>query len=287
MTQTLDLARSVASKADLVVERTGITFRNPSPDRVHIEVVVRNTGARPSEPEVMRIESAPFGAFLPWRPLLSTLVPPIRPGGRFVVALDVLAPATRPIGSFGTLPPRSLLTALFPEDERESREIPNAMSIPNRGRRSLAPNLFGLLCHPTAHWVGNLNVFVGSREVERHMARSLRIHPGKTNSAMFMLGDGPDAYSFHLEGEGTGWDATLRSLRGRCLEIDTRSQALIHEGEWIDVTSSEPVLLMMRPPAGCREGSLEVHVHQHSSGKEAVVEFTFDAAAAGPGCYVV
>jgi hypothetical protein len=31
----------------------------------------------------------------------------------------------------------------------------------------------------------------------------------------------------------------------------------------------------------------EVHVEQRSTGKEAIVEFSLDARAAGPGCFVV
>ena len=292
MTQTLDFAPRVAPVADptvsgLVIERTGITFTNPSPDRVHIEVVVRNIGSRVSMPDVMRIQSAPFGAFLPWRPLRSAFVPPIRPGEARVVALDVPAPATRPIGGFGSIPPRLLLTALFPEDEPRSREIPAGMPIPNRRPGSLAPDLLQLMCRPTAHWVGNLNVFVRGREVERHVASALRIHPGTTNSAMFMVGGGPDAYAFHMEGEGIRWGPTLRSLRNRGFDTHGRYGDPIQERMWIQVATTEPVILTMCPPAGCREGRLDVHVRQRSSGKEAVVEFTFDASAAGPGCYVV
>lgn len=287
MTQTLDIARRVApiadpTFADLAVERTGITFMNPGRDRVHVEVVVRNTGSRVSEPALMRIESAPFGAFLPWRPLRSAVVPPIRPGGTHVVALDVPSPSTRPIGSFGSVPPRSLLTALFPEDD------PQRVAIPPRRPRPLAPDLFRLLDRRTSHWVGNLNVFLGARSVERHMASALRIRPGMTNLAIFMVGDGPDAYAFHMEGEGIGWEASLHSGRGlRDLRIDGRSQAPIEERNWIRTITTEPFILTIRPPAACREGRLDVHVHQRSTGKEAVVEFTFDAAAAGPGCYVV
>ncbi len=47
------------------------------------------------------------------------------------------------------------------------------------------------------------------------------------------------------------------------------------------------MLLAMCPPEGCRQGNVEVHVTQRSTGKTAIVEFSFDAAAAGPGCYVV
>ena len=46
-------------------------------------------------------------------------------------------------------------------------------------------------------------------------------------------------------------------------------------------------MMALRPPAGCREAAVEVHVCQQSTQQTAVVEFTFDARAAGPGCYVI
>ena len=38
---------------------------------------------------------------------------------------------------------------------------------------------------------------------------------------------------------------------------------------------------------GMQEAAVEVHVCQRSTQQTAVVEFTFDSRAAGPGCYVV
>jgi len=49
----------------------------------------------------------------------------------------------------------------------------------------------------------------------------------------------------------------------------------------------KPLVLALVPPAACRRGSVAVHVEQRSTGRVAVVEFSLDAAAAGPGCYVV
>jgi hypothetical protein len=45
------------------------------------------------------------------------------------------------------------------------------------------------------------------------------------------------------------------------------------------------IMLMTEPPAGCKQGRVEVRVTQRSSGKKAVVEFDLDPAAQGPGCY--
>ena len=46
-------------------------------------------------------------------------------------------------------------------------------------------------------------------------------------------------------------------------------------------------LLLVEPPAEAVTGAVNVHVCQKSSGREAVIEFTMDARAAGPGCYKV
>jgi hypothetical protein len=46
-------------------------------------------------------------------------------------------------------------------------------------------------------------------------------------------------------------------------------------------------LLALCPPADCTAAALEVHVTQRSTGQSAVVEFSLDPNAAGPGCYVV
>src|SRR5438067_2103865 len=60
------------------------------------------------------------------------------------------------------------------------------------------------------HWAGNLNVFVGGRDVERHMAQALRVYPGRVNLAMFVVGSGAaDEYRFELNGDGTAWNARL------------------------------------------------------------------------------
>jgi hypothetical protein len=47
------------------------------------------------------------------------------------------------------------------------------------------------------------------------------------------------------------------------------------------------MLLALRPPKDAGAGAFAVHVTQRSTGQEAVVEFSLDPAAAGPGCYTV
>ena len=47
------------------------------------------------------------------------------------------------------------------------------------------------------------------KAVERHMARALRVYPGKTNAAMFFVGDRKDGYKFELSGDVEDWQAEL------------------------------------------------------------------------------
>src|SRR5207249_2457738 len=79
---------------------------------------------------------------------------------------------------------------------------------------SLAPDLWDLLGGGQPHWAGNINVFVGSRPVERHFAKALRVYPDRTNLAMFVVGDQrkPDSYSFELEGLTSDWEAGLYDM---------------------------------------------------------------------------
>jgi hypothetical protein len=47
------------------------------------------------------------------------------------------------------------------------------------------------------------------------------------------------------------------------------------------------MMLALCPPKDCGSGTVEVHVEQRSTGQSAVVEFSLDPNAAGPGCFVV
>jgi len=43
----------------------------------------------------------------------------------------------------------------------------------------------------------------------------------------------------------------------------------------------------MKPPSDCEQGVIEVRVCQRSTGRHAMVEFSLDPRAVGPGCFVV
>lgn len=284
-------------ETELRVERTDILFSDLAGDRVRIQVTVHNTGIHPSPPTLMRLESAPLGAFVPWRPLARLLVPAMDPGESRVLSTEVVRPRPGPLGDFNRVPPKKLLTAVTsPSDVPRPQPGARAMAIFNLlglGRTkstslsALAPDLLDLVGRDHPHWAGNINVFIGTTSVERHVAKALRVYPGRANMAMFIVGTSGrrDAYAFELAGLPPDWKALLYDVSlNQNLEIN-REDAPIEEMHWVESNGALMVMLAARPPADCQTGNLEVHVTRRSCGKTAVVEFSLDPRAQGAGCY--
>ena len=289
----------------LCIERTDIRFFNLRPDRVCLEITIRNEGDAPSPPTPVVLAAAPLGAFVPWRPLTILAAPILGAGRSTVLRTEIDRDRPVALGSPDRVPPRRLLTALGAADDRSGR-AGNPGSLWQRILRDASKTLARqgktrtrgvglpddpaeLLGRSNPHWAGNLNVFVHKTAVERHLAQALRIYPGRLNMAMFVLGDGrKDAYAFHLTGEGACWDARLYDATEReTLSLTVGSDGAISEKEWLEVSGPRMMMLSLCPPRVCRRGTVEVNVEQRSSGKTAVVEFSLDPDAAGPGCFVV
>ncbi|HEY5909633.1 MAG TPA: hypothetical protein VJA21_03405 [Verrucomicrobiae bacterium] len=156
-------------------------------------------------------------------------------------------------------------------------------------RPTLAPDLWDLVGRGQPHWAGNINVFIGLHPVERHLARALRVYPGRTNLAMFMVGGSGrrDAYTFELVGLAPDWSAALYDVTNCESLAVSRSEAPIEEAQWVESDGGLMVILATYPPADCRKGNVEVHVTRRSCGRTALVEFSLDPAAQGTGCYFV
>ncbi len=286
-------------EADLQVDREDIVFQDLTGDRVRIQVTVRNRGAARSRPTPMRIESAPLGAFVPWRPLARLLVPALEPGEARQISTEAARPRPATLGDFDRVPPTRLLTAISsPEQPAPSgngllnlfgRGRISRRSTGETGNRMLAPDFWDLTGRGQPYWAGNINVFVGARAVERHRARALRIHPGRNNMAMFVVGTPgrPDAYAFELSGLASDWNASLSDMSNQRSLVVNSSETSIEEMEWIDSKGFSMIVLTIQPPADCTAGKLEVHVTQRSDRKRAVVEFDLDPGAKGAGCYFV
>ena len=290
-----------------MVDRSDITFHDLSRDTVEIRVKIRNEGLERSTPTVMRLESAPFGAFVAWRPLAELPVSPLEPGESR--ELSVVAARSHPatLGDFDGVPPMRVLTALSAApDEPASQtkmlsmvELLRQQAISRAQNKSttarvafpsfLPPDLWELVGREQPYWAGNINVFVGNRAVERHVARALRIYAGRPNLAMFVVGSGGvrEAYSFSLAGLDRDWKAALYDRTSLRTLVAHASDALVQEKQWVEASAGFMlVVLAVRPPAVCENGNVEVHVTRRSSQETAIVEFNLDPTAKGPGCYV-
>jgi hypothetical protein len=249
----------------------------------------------------MRIESAPFGAFVTWRPLTQLIVPALEPDESRELSTEVPRPRQVPLGDFSRVPPRRLLTALNSPDQplRPNAGIKALLGLMWKGRStrsqgvspatnaSLAPDLWDLLGQDQPHWAGNINVFVGKRPVERHLAKALRVYPGRTNLAMFVVGNSGrhDGFAFELAGLDAAWKAALYdATNGKSLAIEP-SAACIEERQWVESNDGLLVILATRPPGNCSVGNLEVHVTRRTDQQTAIVEFNLNPGAQGPGCY--
>jgi hypothetical protein len=289
MTMTLVRQAARSAHSDLRVDRTGIRFWNSSPDTVTIEFSVRNTGAGRTSATEALIQAAPLGAFVAWSDLGRVAVPALEPGQEIVLraqaACDPLPAQTSP--PTAARPQRLERARLRTARDLFDRRRPEAVSDPV-SLGTLPADPLRTLMHSRPHWAGNLNIFVGRTPTERHMAMHLAVQPGRLNMAMFVVGTGSDAYRFHLEGKAASWDARLLGCsapsRARGEEVNDRPIPL---DEWVQMLGQTPMMLAFKPPEDCREGSLDVHVEQQSTGKEAIVEFGFDPSAEGPGCYTV
>jgi uncharacterized membrane protein len=295
----------VLREAELSVERTDITFHDVAGDKVRIQVTVRNNGSGRSRPTPMRLESAPLGAFVAWQPLAKLTVPALEPGESRELSVDVARPRPTPLGDFNRVPPKKLLTAVNAPGNAPEQPAPQpgtrfaamwnlllrrGTSISGRAlaqTTSLAPDLWDMVGRGQPHWAGNINVFIGREPVERHLAQALRIYPGRTNMAMFLVGDRgrSDAYAFELVGLKPDWKAALHDATTNKSLVTNPADIPIEEMEWVETKAGLMVMLATQPPADCKTGNLEVHVTRRSCGKTAVVEFSMDSAAKGPGCY--
>jgi hypothetical protein len=285
------------------VERTDIEFHDVTGDRVRIEVTVNNAGGQASRPTTMRIESAPLGAFVPWRPLTQLVVPALAPGESRKLSTEVRRPRPVPLGDFDRVPPRRLLTAVSSPDLplRPNSHILKWLEMLRTGRSTpaqgehptaevtLAPDLWDLLGQRQQYWAGNLNVFVDNRPVERHVAKELRVYAGRTNLAVFFVGDPRerDDFAFELMVSDPAWKAVLHDVtNGNSLVVGPQA-ARLEETQWVHSNEGLLVLLATQPPRDCSVGNVEVQVTRRSDQQNAIVEFNLNPAAQGPGCYYV
>jgi hypothetical protein len=265
----------------LQVEREDISFVTLRPGVLLAEVTVRNTGPERTEPTPAVLQSAPLGVFVPWQPLALLTIPSLAPGESTVLRGEYRYETPQALGTPDKLPPDRVLTALGLGEPDSG--VPRGPTV--------ATDLLALLGQGGVHWAGNLNLFFPGKDVERHAAAALRVEPGRTNLAMFVVGGHkPDEYQFRLSGDAVAWNARLFDTVLAQPIADGVNSAELKEGIWHTPGSAHTpgcglILLAVQPPVGATTGSVNVHVRQRSTDREAVIEFTMDSRAAGPGCY--
>jgi len=300
------LAEQAARRNELRVEREDIWFWCSEPGRLTVAVRVHNGGQERSEPTAMQLQTAEFGAFVPWQPLTTVQVPEIEPGDSRELRVQVPAPpsAWPPTveASQQRQPDRSRRVPWW----RFARKLVALLPWARSGRHETAAIERGADVVRESlplHWAGNINVLVGNRSTERHLSGPLHIEPGHLNMAVFVLGTHRDAYRFDLSGPATGWGAALSRTAASAVGLTWAtvmaqmprgiaatlldSVNKLPLGRWIEFPGRELIWLSVAPPVRCKKGWLKVHVEQRSSGREAVVEFSLDPRARAAGCYVL
>ena len=282
------LYEEAASAAGLRADRTDISFQNVTPDVVRVDVRVSNDGSLWSPPTEVALQSAPLGAFLAWQPLLTLAVPALAPRSSAVVSGTAWVPqppATKPEECW-SMPPHLLqeFAERVAQEAREEAERLARRSV-RRAPPVVAADPFAVVGRNGTHWAGNVDILMRGKQAERHLARALRVYPGKTNAAMFFVGDRADGYKFELSGDVEDWRCELLDM-SRNPSMKPTGATPIHTSEYREFTRGT-FYLLMHPPKDAERGDVAIHVTRQSDGKEAVVEFSLDRRAKGPGCYTV
>ncbi len=279
------------------LERGGIRFETRQPHQVHISLTLGNRGTEPTPATTLALRGSAFGAFLPWVPLGTVEVPPVAPGARIELVADRWV---EPVpGSGGPNVPRSgsLTEALtrFAASGPPPHRAPYPVSAGARGGSApeaagavpallhaaegrLPAGLFQALGRRVPDWPGNVEVLLGGRQVERHCAFNLRMHPGLTNRALFLVGGRPDSYRFSLSGTARFWKPALGCFR-------SGDFAPLPEGVWVALPAFSPLILTLQPRTGVRSGNLAVHVMRESTREVTTVELELHAGGPGDGLW--
>ena len=309
--ESTDRPERARGAALLDVRREDIRFGDLGPGLVWLEVEVHNRGGSASVPTPMQVRVAPFGAFVASEPLEVLAVPSISPGTSMTLRA---AYRVRPDGGlakrgglwpsarWGDVSRHRDLAWDRPQAETFGPNWSRDLALdPSRGRghdtaeegagadlilRATARNralgavvkrlreLVKVAPEASLSWAGNFDVHIGSTEAERHIMRAIRLTPGKSNVAMFVVGERPEDFVFDLQGEATAWDAAL-----------LRDGSELSLGSPHTLPGGAPVFLRVTPPAGTTEGLLAVGVTRQATGKRALVEFGFGTGTIPPGCF--
>lgn len=166
---------------------------------VEISIELVNHSDEPTTEDMLIIEAAPLGAFVPNLPLTRVAVGSLDPGERRSVSVFV------------------------------SRDSLNRFTPPMLLDRTVFPKSAGAILDSTKamHWIGNLNVYFDrdpSHSVERHCAFNLKVPAGNQVAALFML---PEESSLEARCSNSGWKARTEMALGHAGLLVVDAPALI------------------------------------------------------------
>ncbi len=244
----------LATERPTLLTREGIGWRNLDARTLRIEIDVENLLDVAIPADTLVIEAAPFGAFVPWRPLTQVGVPPLVPGERRRLTADVPMgdlPEDSPVTRRPHVHWAGNLNVWFSKRPEEAVE---------RHR------IFDLVVPRGSHTLVSLFLEAGAKY-------SLEIHgliPEWSASIRPWVQDSASLSAFLVELEKKG---------------ETLSAGLVKALMAVDLP--EGGTLEVRAPMRPSRCHLEVHVRRETDGQVVPVEFSFAAAdesATSLGC---
>jgi hypothetical protein len=185
----------IASSRSLLfpgITRESISWRTVSPGVVEIAVDLENPESESTTPGELVIETADFGAFVPFRPVTRIALGSLEPGGRRRATTRV---------------PRGLLAEPVPA----TPDVGSVMAqVASQHHMNVKPEVLQLMMR--AQWVGNLNVFF-----DREPARAVEVHRGfdlqvKSSHPVIMIVDLPtdrNQYDIDVRVSDPAWRAEV------------------------------------------------------------------------------
>jgi len=161
-----------------------------------------------------------------------------------------------------------------------SAVVETTLRAPGSGNPQLPEDTLRMLHPARTSWAGNFDVLIDAVKLtERHEATCLPLVPGRSNFAVFEVGDRRDEYRFSFRGPGQDWSPRLTSgpqeAMRAILDEQVEPGPVLPPHQWLGSRPGGAVTLSFEPPADARVGLLAVVVEQRSTGREAMVEFAF------------
>ena len=177
------------------------------------------------------------------------------------------------------------LLLLAPEDLGQRRGHRQARGAPRRGQvaqcAQLAAGKNSLLIGVNEDGVADDGSPITTAEVCKENAQNalrsaVDIDPDNAQAEHMLA-------AMSADGDGAGWNPQIVSIqRHRPWDDEGRRLGF---GDWIRLAGPTYLQLSIEPPQDVEQGELELHVRRRDTDEVAVVEYSLDARAPGPGCF--